>query len=235
MSISTYVGVQADRVFQPPEVEDSPYGRNTLDESLLPTYAKEIAHSGRPRFIGLHIMGSHWIYSHRYPKGFRRFGAEAQLNGMSVFSSRKQDMAASLDAYDTSIAYTDWFLQQLIAAADTLKVPATLTYVPDHGEDLELLDGRRGHGGPLYTAHAFEIPVFVWMNEAYRKAHPDKVAALQGNAAKEIRSHNVFYTVAELMGISWPDAAPTQSFASDQFVPDTVTHFLAGAALVARK
>ncbi len=233
ISISTYVGVEADHLFHPPELETSPYGRNTLDESLLPTYRKEIAHAGKPRFIGIHIMGSHWIYSHRYPKSFRRFGTGVQMNGMSVFTSRKADMIAALDAYDTSIAYTDWFLQQLIEQAGTLQVPATVTYVPDHGEDLELLDGRRGHGAPQYTRHAFEIPVFVWMNEAYRKAHPDKVAALQGNSSKEIRSHNVFYSVADLMGISWPEAAPLESFASARFVPDTAMRYIAGAGLVA--
>ena len=157
------------------------------------------------------------------------------MNGMSVFTSRKADMIAALDTYDTSIAYTDWFLQQLIEQASTLQVPATVTYVPDHGEDLELLDGRRGHGGPQYTQHAFEIPVFVWMNDAYRKAHPDKVAALQGNSAKEIRSHNVFYTVADLMGITWTEAAPLESFASDKFAPDTTMRYIAGAGLVARE
>jgi glucan phosphoethanolaminetransferase (alkaline phosphatase superfamily) len=236
ISISTYVGVEADHLFHPPEVENSPYGRNTLDESLLPTYRKEIARAGKPRFIGIHIMGSHWIYSNRYPKSFRRFGTDAHhLDGMSVFTSRKEDMIAALDAYDTSIAYTDWFLQQLIEQASTLQVPATLTYVPDHGEDLELLDGRRGHGAPLYTQHAFEIPVFVWMNEAYRKAHPDKVAALQRNSSKEIRSHDVFYSIADLMGITWPQAAPLKSFASDKFVPDTATRYIAGAVLVARE
>ena len=235
ISISTYVGVEADHLFHPPELETSPFGRNTLDESLLPSYRKEIARAGKPRFIGLHITGSHWIYANRYPKSFRRLGTGAQMNGMSVFSSRKADMVAALDAYDTSIAYTDWFLQQLINAASTLQVPATVTYVPDHGEDLELLDGRRGHGAPLYTQHAFEIPVFVWMNEAYRKAHPDKVAALQRNSTKEIRSHNVFYSVADLMGITWPEAAPPESFASDKFVPDTMMRYIAGAGLVARE
>jgi glucan phosphoethanolaminetransferase (alkaline phosphatase superfamily) len=233
ISISTYAGVQADHLYHPPEIETGPFGRDTLDESLLPTYRKEIARAGNARFIGIHIMGSHWIYSNRYPKTFRRFGAEARLGGMSVFTSRKADTSAALNAYDTSIAYTDWFLQQLIDQASMLQVPATLTYIPDHGEDLEALDGLRGHGAPQYTQHAFEIPAFVWMNEAYRKAHPDKVAALQRNASTEIRSHNVFYAVADLMGITWPEAAPLQSFASDKFIPDTQMRYIAGAALVA--
>jgi hypothetical protein len=94
------------------------------------------------------------------------------------------------DAYDNSVAYTDWFLQQLIQHARALKVPATLTFFPDHGEDVGLLDGTVGHGSPTYTRHAFEIPAFVWMNEAFRQAHPEKVAAMKTNASKEIGRSN---------------------------------------------
>jgi hypothetical protein len=111
-------------------------------------------------------------------------------------------------------------------------VPATLTYFPDHGEDLQLLDGAAGHGQPSYTQHAFEIPAFVWTNSAYRAAHPAVVAALRSNASKEIRSHNVFYSVADLMGITWPGAMPRRSFASDRFVPDTTMKLVAGGVFV---
>ena len=62
---------------------------------------------------------------------------------------------------------------------------------------------------------------------------PDKVSALQANISREIRTHDVFGTMADLMGISWPGAKPSRSFASDQFVPDTSEKFAAGGVLVA--
>jgi len=101
-----------------------------------------------------------------------------------------------------------------------------------HGEDLQQLDGETGHGAPAYTQHAFEIPAFVWVNDAYRGAHPQVVAALKSNTNKEIRSHNVFYTVADLMGIEWPGAKPERSFASDRFLPDASMKLVAGGLLV---
>jgi glucan phosphoethanolaminetransferase (alkaline phosphatase superfamily) len=113
-------------------------------------------------------------------------------------------------------------------------VPATVTYFSDHGEDLFALDGRAGHGAATYSKHQFDIPAFVWVNSAYRQAHPDKVQAMTQNAAKEIRSHNVFYSVADLMGIEWPGAVPTQSFASTDFIPDHSPNVIAGGALVSR-
>lgn len=86
-----------------------------------------------------------------------------------------------------------------------------------------------GHGAAHYVAAEFEIPAFIWVNAAYRTAHPEKVAALQANAAKEIRSHDVFYTLADLMQITWPGTAPEKSFASERFVPDsTKEHLMRG-------
>ncbi len=90
----------------------------------------------------------------------------------------------------------------------------------------------RGTAKSKYTPHAFEIPAFVWANDAYRKLHPDIIAALTANSTKLIRSHNVFYTVGDLMGIKWPGAVATRSFASDKFVPDTTMKYLAGGVLV---
>ncbi len=67
---------------------------------------------------------------------------------------------------------------------------------------------------------------------AYRQAHPDKVQAIIANADKEIRTHNVFYSLADVMGIQWPGATASQSFASPDFVPDSRSPYIAGGTLV---
>ncbi len=146
----------------------------------------------------------------------------------------KKVEAEVVDTYDNTVLYTDWFLRQIIEPARRLTVPATVTFFPDHGEDLQMLDGESGHGAPKYTPHAFAIPAFVWVNDAYRKAHPEKVAALQSNAAREIRTHDLFGTLADLMGITWPAQAASRSFASGQFAPDTAARFSAGGVLFTR-
>ncbi|MFL6602983.1 MAG: phosphoethanolamine transferase [Steroidobacteraceae bacterium] len=234
IGISHFVGVHADHLTYSQEIETSLFGRRTLDETLLPAYRNEMARPGSPRFIGVHIMGSHWEYKHRYPESFQRFGDARRIGALPMFTTKENASQSVVDAYDNTILYTDWFLYQLIQAAQALQVPATLTYFPDHGEDLQLLDGDEGHGGPKYTPHVFEIPAFIWMNAAYRREHPQKVAALQANASREIRSHDVFNTVADLMGIKWPQFVAQRSFASEQFTPDSTTPLLAGSQLVSR-
>jgi glucan phosphoethanolaminetransferase (alkaline phosphatase superfamily) len=228
--VSLMAGIHADRMVYPPTVPTLVGGNLPLDGSLLPLLQREIERQGKQRFIGLHVIGSHWEYDSRYPPTFERFGSGKGLNYLSVLSQKADQRI--VDAYDNSVLYTDWFLGQVIEQVRKLSIPASVTYFADHGEDLFSLDGNAGHGTANYTRHQFDIPAFVWVNPAYRAAHPEKVQALLQNADKEIRSHNVFCSVADLMGIHWPAASPTESFASASFAPDLQTAHFAGDAMV---
>jgi glucan phosphoethanolaminetransferase (alkaline phosphatase superfamily) len=232
-NVSDSIGIEPDRLVSHPRGPATGFGSTLLDGTLLPAYRRELARSGQSRFIGMHIMESHWEYYNRYPPAFQRFGKSAKLNSMSLFLNTREMSAQLRDAYDNSVLYTDWFLQQVIEAARKLNVPATVVFVPDHGEGLAALDpGFTGHGDTHYAPAQFEIPAFVWVNGFYKEAHPQLVAALEHNAAKEIRSHNVFFTMATLMGITWPGERADWSFASDNFIPDTTRQYLAGGVLV---
>jgi glucan phosphoethanolaminetransferase (alkaline phosphatase superfamily) len=235
IGVSISMGIAADHLEYPPDVHEGLFSRRTLDETLLPAYRREIARTGHARLIGMHVMGSHWEYYLRYPKSFQRFGSPQKLSMLTSATTDRSMVATLADAYDNSVLYTDWFLQQVIEQTRALQVPATVTFIPDHGEASPYLDGGAvGHGSAHYVPAEFEIPAFIWVNDAYRKAHPEKVAALEANASKEIRSHDVFYTVADLMGITWPGAAPERSFASERFVPDATKQHLARGVLTTR-
>ena len=225
--ISLLTGIHADRMVYPPSLHTLASGKLPLDQVLLPEVRAQLEHAAHARFVGLHVIGSHWAYDSRYPAQFKRFGSGPPLTYFDAVSGKPDQRV--VDAYDNSVLYTDWFIGQIIDAARTLSVPATVTYFSDHGEDLYLLDGRSGHGAASYSKHQFDIPAFVWANSAYRAAHPEKMQAMEQNAGKEIRSHNVLYSVADLMGIHWPDAKPEDSFASAAFVPDLTTPLIAGA------
>ena len=100
--------------------------------------------------------------------------------------------------------YSDWLLEQIIEAARKLNVPATVTFLPDHGESLPDLDEAAGHGGPDFYPSQYEIPAFVWVNDAYRAAHPQRVAILKAMRPVRYAVTSSLYTVADLMGITWP-------------------------------
>jgi glucan phosphoethanolaminetransferase (alkaline phosphatase superfamily) len=235
VGVSTSMGIAADHLEYPPDLHEGLFSRRTLDETLLPAYRREIARTGHARLIGMHVMGSHWEYYLRYPKSFLRFGSPQKLSMLTSATTDRSMVATLADAYDNSVLYTNWFLQQVIEQARGLRVPVTVTFIPDHGEASPYLDGGAvGHGAATYVPAEFQIPAFIWVNAAYRKAHPDKVVALESNASKEIRSHDVFYTVADLMGITWRGAAPERSFASERFVPDATKQHLVRGVLTTR-
>jgi glucan phosphoethanolaminetransferase (alkaline phosphatase superfamily) len=234
IDITMWLGITPDHFEFPPDPKPSLFGRLVEDGALLPAYSRELARAGTPRFIGMHIMGSHWEYYRRYPKSFEHFGSARGLNALSIAFDNAASRQAMVDTYDNSVLYTDWLLQQVIEQARALKVPATVTFIPDHGEELALFDhGHAGHGDPVYRPLQYQIPAFVWANNAYRQSHREVVAAIERNAAREIRSHNIFYAMADLMGIDWPGKAPALSYASPQFVPDSSGELLAGGHLVA--
>jgi len=230
--VSLLSGVHAEHMLFPPPLHTLYDGHLPRDERLLPLLRAALAETGKPRFIGMHVIGSHWEYASRYPPSLERFGSGAGLEKMPLAAAEADPRL--IDAYDNSVLYTDWFIGQVLDQVRALTVPVTVTFIADHGEDLLPLDGLAGHGTAEYSRHQFEIPAFVWANAAYRQAHPDKVAAMSGNADKEIRSHNLLDSLGELMGIRWPGAVAADSFASSQFVPDTKTPHLAASKLVRR-
>jgi glucan phosphoethanolaminetransferase (alkaline phosphatase superfamily) len=235
VGVSTSIGIVADHLEYPPDFHESFFSRGSLDEILLPSYRRMVDKPGRPRFVGMHVMGSHWEYFRRYPKPFQQFGSAQRISTLTSASTDRSMVRDLADAYDNTVLYTDWFLQQVIEQARGLQVPATVTFVPDHGEASPYLDGGAvGHASASYVAAEFEIPAFVWVNAAYRRAHPEKVAALERNASKEIRTHDVFFTEADLMGITWPGADPSRSFASEHFVPDATQEHLVRGVLKKR-
>jgi len=226
-SISYMLGIDADDAVYPHVVYASMAQSSPPDAVLLPILRRRLAQHHGLQFIGLHTFGSHTRYLHRYPAAFRHFGPSEPSKSLV----RVPDQEV-LDTYDDSVMYTDWFLRQVIEAVRGVDVPATITYVADHGEELGLLDGRSGHGFPVYSHGSFSIPAFVWVNAAYRRAHPEKVAALVQNRDRTVRTHDFFYSIADLMGIRWPAFVAQRSFASPDFVPDLKSPFSAGGNLV---
>lgn len=232
-SVSHLVGMDADEAVYPHSTSETAMRNLPPDGRLLAALQRQLARAGKPLLIGLHVDGSHWAYFNRYPAAFERFGSGQGLTFASLLTAGADDRV--LDSYDNSILYTDWFLEQVIEQARQLKVPATVTYLADHGESLYVLDGRAGHGtNSDFVAAEFDIPAFVWANSAYRQAHPDRVRTLASNASKAIRTHDFFYALADLMGIRWPGALPQRSFVSSAFKPDTSSRYSAGGKLVAR-
>ena len=124
------------------------------DDTLLP-YLDEALNdnSAKKKLIVLHTYGSHEPACQRVPK-----------SELINFSSQKDD-----DCYDSSIAYTDKLIGQIINKVKNK--PASLLYFSDHA--LQRLDKngaiRYHHGVNSPRKEAYNIPLFIWYSAASTK------------------------------------------------------------------
>jgi glucan phosphoethanolaminetransferase (alkaline phosphatase superfamily) len=140
-----------------------------------------------PLLITLHTYGSHPRTAKRYPP----------------------ERAQWEDSYDNSIAYSSELLAQWI---DLLQQHwsdrrVVLLYISDHGLNLPACGGQYTHGN---ARSAYEVPMMVWTNNAFRDAQPQWVAmadkqARHGSDGMPQFDNRVFAaTIADVLGYAMP-------------------------------
>lgn len=120
------------------------------DEELLDYFDDAInAETKKKKLIVLHTYGSHEPSCNRFPEG-----------QYQTFSEQEDD-----DCYDSSIAYTDKFIDNILQQLDGKS--ASVMYFADHA--LQRLDSDNAihyhHGVNSPRKEAYEIPLFVWYSQ----------------------------------------------------------------------
>ena len=160
------------------------------DECLLPHLAQALEDSCERRMIFLHLLGSHFEYSNRYPDDFNRFNAHDILKINPGISKGNAETVAS---YDNSILYTDFILNEITDKIRNSSTPTVLIYFSDHGENVydKPDEPRRG-------AKYVRVPFFIYANEVYRKQHPEIIEALHKSTDLPFSTANVVYPLMTL-------------------------------------
>lgn len=170
-----------------------------FDEAMLPvvdTLLKE--HPGRILLV-LHQFGSHWPYDSRYPDAFRKFTPVCSKSTAIVGDFKTtEDMKACdhqqlINAYDNSILYLDFMLDQIIHRIENR--PSIMLYTSDHGESL-------GEGGYYMHGHSDahgngitverRVPIVFWHSDSYPLTI-DK---------ERITHDSVFHSILDCAGVS---------------------------------
>lgn len=188
---------------------------SNFDQILFEPLQHAIADPAPKKLIVLHSLGSHWNYSHRYPKEFDKW--QPSLFGVDkpVYTDTKIKPQLN-NSYDSSILYTDWFLSQVIGTLKESQQLASLMYVSDHGQTL--YDNScnlafHGHN----TQYEFHIPAFVWYSDQYAERYPEKVLELARHRTARLATENVFHTLLDLGDIHYSGERLEWSFANKQF------------------
>jgi len=165
------------------------------DGVLLEPLGKELQRlKSKSSLLVIHQKGSHGpTYFERYPKSFEKFTPVCQSS--DIKSCTQEEL---VNAYDNTIYYTDYLLNNIIEKLKGFNNKSLLLYVSDHGESL----GEKGfylHGTPKSIApeEQYQVPFIMWMSdemkEEYSIAEKSQYSQL-----------NIFHTIISALNVKTP-------------------------------
>ena len=170
------------------------------DEVLLENLQKYLDGLKGDAVIVLHQKGSHGpAYYLRYPDKFAVFKPVCRTNRLEKCSRDE-----IVNAYDNTILYTDYFLDQAIALLkrNAARFDAALLYMSDHGESL----GENNlflHGLPRMIApdEQIRVPFVFWLSEGALALHGLDRKCLEARRHDPYSHDNLFHSVLGLMDV----------------------------------
>ncbi|MDR2268032.1 MAG: phosphoethanolamine transferase, partial [Holosporaceae bacterium] len=169
---------------------------NAFDEKLLDYLEKALNDkTSDKKVIFLHLIGSHFPLTARYPPEFDVFKLPVSYN--------HKWKAEAIRLFDNSILYTDHVLNSAIEMLRKRNCCAWLLYFSDHGQDIYDTDESKiyrviSNGSP----HLYEIPFVVWVSEKYRRLNKDFIP--NWDLEKEYTIDKLAYSIADLAGLDHP-------------------------------
>jgi glucan phosphoethanolaminetransferase (alkaline phosphatase superfamily) len=188
---------------------------SNYDQVLFDPFKNALADRAPKKLIVVHSLGSHWNYSHRYPKQFDKW--QPSLYGVDKPAYTDIKIKPQLNnSYDSSILYTDWFLAQLIGNLKQSQQRSAMLYVSDHGQtlyDKSCNLAFHGHN----TQYEFHVPAFLWYSDQYQARYPGKIEQLGRNKGARLATENMFHTLLDLGDIRYGTEKLEWSFLNAQF------------------
>lgn len=180
-----------------------------LDGMLLPEVKASLARRTAGRhMIVLHLKGSHFEYSKRYPREFARW--QPECSDVDTRCSRQ----TLVNAYDNSMLYTDHVLTELTRLLQGRK--ALMVYTSDHGESIG--EGVHFHGTPRAIAPPEQrrVPLIFWASEpllgdpVHRQAFERAQALAQ--AGHQASHQHLFASMLGCLSVRSPDGGLTPAY-----------------------
>lgn len=154
------------------------------DAAVIPHVKTVLNNDNKNDFIVVHLMGSHWDYSRRYPENYSKYENNRIGN------------------YDDSIRYTDYVVGQLIDLIEASGRPSVLFYTSDHGENLnDNNDGNYLHAVKEITKYEIEVPFFISFNNAFKNQYAKKADNLLKNKKLNVSHDNISHSLFGLAGL----------------------------------
>lgn len=186
------------------------------DDILLPAFERVIKQNQQKQLIVLHTLGSHFSYADRYPQNFDLFTPSGKGQSLSMHDQKAKVLLNN--AYDNSVAYTDFILFSLIKQLEQSQSISGLFFVSDHGENI--FDGqcnKSGHGHN--TERDYRVASMLWTSDAYNQLYPQKKALAEQRRTQALSTTSVFHSMLDLADIRYPDQKLNKSWLSPDWRP----------------
>ncbi|NDV56220.1 hypothetical protein D0T51_10835 [Parabacteroides sp. 52] len=198
----------------------------SYDEKLFIPFASVLQQKKQKQFIVIHTLGSHFRYNARYPESFCHF-TPALYDNTSYGGVNPENKELLVNSYDNSIYYTDYVLNEIISMLEKEKAVSSLVYLSDHGENLyDDASHMAVHGNTEPSRFELHVPLIVWTSPRYEEVWPEKVNNIEKHKDLPISTSNLFHSLLDIAGMSYPSASPELSIASPAFQADSVRYVL---------
>lgn len=185
------------------------------DIELIPVLKGILKKNDDNLFIILHTNGSHYPYQNRYPDSLAKFTPSLTKNRHLALKERHKEEI--INSYDNSIAYTDYFLSEVMQTIDKEYSKALFMYISDHGENLfDQSNAGFGRGYGKLSKELFHVPFFIWASEDYINSN-ELWNQLISNKDVKASTTAISNTLTNLAGIHWLEFDSTNCFSHEAF------------------
>ncbi len=173
-----------------------------LDGDLIPVVRHiNINRSMNQRnFLFIHLMGSHMVFSERYPKDYHKFVPSDYMDSL-------EKQRSILAEYDTSLTYNDSIVSCLFHLFDDQD--SIIFYLSDHGLDIyDSSDDYIGHGregNTVSESAAYKIPFMVYTTKSFQENHEECMKKINQSRESPFRTDDLIYTLMDIANARFVD------------------------------
>lgn len=169
-----------------------------LDEIVIDSIRKYNTYTNNinNKFYFIHLMGSHSIFSYRYPLKFNKFKDNDYVN-------KKIEQRTMLATYDNSVLYNDSVVYEIMKLYENDE--SIVFYFPDHGLDIynsrEDYIGHARYNDKISREAGANIPFMVYMSPLFQKKFVNCKSEILQLKDKEFNTSDMIYMIKDIIGV----------------------------------
>ncbi len=166
------------------------------DEAVLPLVNQwlEEEQEGVNSFDVIHLMGSHYRYSARYPNSFEKFTKE-DLQNQDLEPRQKQNLVE----FSNSIYYNDYVINEIIELYKDRRV--IILYLSDHGEALYDDPQNLNLCGHSLSVGGLSVPMMIYLSPSLKSLDPNIEERIREASNRPFMTDILPHTIMGLLSI----------------------------------